>query len=259
MLNNKDTILKYLRALSLTQDESKLYFELLKQPSNHLELARKTGINRTKVYRLADQLEKRSLISTQTDDSGTTLVAADPQTLEVELVTQEERSKQQRAIFAQLLPVLTDLQNDKINPHKFSVHTYEGVEGFKQMLWHELKARNEVLVMGSGTLESLVASKSWAEKHRAMTVRVGYAVRELVNPGKKPVNFTKNPDFGTRYKRRELAAEVLLLEHQVAIYNDTVATYCWVDDQKVGVEIINQANAAMMRQMFESYWAVAQS
>lgn len=169
MLNNKDTI-SYLQALNLSREEAKLYLELLKAPRSHLELARATGINRTKVYRLADQLEKRSLISTQTDDRGTLLVAGDPNTLEVELVTHEEAVKNQRAIFKQLLPNLQLLQTQRNRPENFSVHTYEGIEGFKQMLWHELKAQGEVLIFGSGAIEDLVQSKRWAEKQDRKSV-----------------------------------------------------------------------------------------
>jgi DNA-binding MarR family transcriptional regulator len=257
MLNNKNTTLQYLQALNLSGDEAKLYLELLKKPASHLELSRKTGINRTKVYRLADQLEKRSLITTKTDDGGTFLVAADPSTLEVTLVTEEERLKQQRAIFKQLLPGLQELQNSKNSSDSFSVNSYEGVEGFKQMLWHELKATGEVVVFGSGTLEALVPSKRWAEKHRAMSVEAGYTLRELLNPGKKIEEFTHNSDFMNQYNKRYISADILNMEHQIAIYNDTVAMYAWRGDQKVGTEVVNVANATMMRQMFEHYWKIA--
>ena len=256
MLNNKDTV-SYLQALNLSREEAKLYMELLKAPSSHLELARATGINRTKVYRLADQLEKRSLIATRTDDRGTLLEAADPSTLEVELVTREETLKTQRSIFNQVLPNLQALKSQASSPLNFSVQTYEGIEGFKQMLWHELKATGEVLIFGSGAIEDLVQSKRWAEKHRAMTVEAGYTVRELLNPDKKDENFTKNQDFLKQYNKRSLPADVLLMDHQIVIYNDTVATYCWQDEQKVGVEITNKTNATMTRQMFEHYWQMA--
>ena len=258
MLNNKDTT-SYLQALGLNRDEAKLYLELLKGPNSHLELARSTGINRTKVYRLADQLEKRSLISTQTDDRGTMLVAADPSTLEVELVTREETLKAQRSIFKQVLPNLQALKADSEGPLNFSVQTYEGVEGFKQMLWHELKAKGEVVIFGSGTIESLVPSKRWAEKHRAMTIEANYQVRELINPGKKIENFTKHTEFMNHYGRRALPEDVLPMDNQIVIYNDTVATYCWQNEQKVGVEIINKANAEQMRKTFEHYWGLAET
>jgi sugar-specific transcriptional regulator TrmB len=253
MLNNKDT-LSYLQTLGLSRDESKLYMELLKSPRSHLELARATGINRTKVYRLADQLEKRSLIATQTDDRGTLLVASDPNTLEVDLVTREETLKNQRAIFKQLLPNLESIKEAANSPLSFSVQTYEGVEGFKQMLWHELKATDEMVIFGSGNIEDLVPSKRWAEKHRAMTVDAGYRIRELLNPNGKRAVFTLNEQFMSRYTKRYIPEETLLLKNQISICNDTVATYCWRDEQKVGVEITNHAHAEMMRLLFEHYW-----
>jgi sugar-specific transcriptional regulator TrmB len=259
MLNNKDTILQCLRSLNLSADESKLYLELLKGAASHLELSRATGINRTKVYRLADELEKRSLITTRTDDRGTFLIAADPTTLEVELVTQEEKLKSQRTVFEQLLPTLASIKKlGELSPTNFVVHTYEGIEGFKQMLWHELKTKDEVVIFGSGRLEDLVLSSRWAEKHRVMTLKADYQIRELLNPGKKQEIFTKNPDYMTSYHRRLLPEDILVMEHQVAIYNDTVATYCWRHDQKVGFEVVNGPYAHMMRQVFEQYWQIAE-
>lgn len=258
MLNIKNTII-YLRNLGLSGDESKIYLELLKGPRSHLEIARATGVNRTKVYRLADQLEKRSLVTMRTDDLGTLLAASDPTELEVEIVNNEERLKNQRAIYKQVLPQLQAWKTQAgKNPDSFMVQTYEGLEGFKQMLWHELKTTDELLIFGSGHLEDLVGSKRWAEKHRGRTVELNYKLRELVNPYKKEEFFTKNSEFMTYYENRYLSEQILRMDHQVCIYNDTVATYCWRDSQKIGVEVINVANAQMMRQMFEHYWLMAE-
>lgn len=258
MLNNKNTIVKNLVRLGLSRDESLIYIALLEKPKSHLVISRETGVNRTKVYRLGDELEKRSLVSTVTDDSGTKLVAVDAKSLEVELVTEEELLKAKRAALRITLPLLDTLkrpsQSDKDH---FEVHTYEGVAGFKQMLWHELKATGEALIFGSGEIESLVGSVRWAEKHRAMTVEAGYKVRELLNPQKKKDNFTKNQDFINSFSKRYLSADMLNIEHQIVVFNDTVATYCWRGDQKVGYEVVNRANAQMMRQIFEHYWHFA--
>lgn len=256
MLNKKNGIVERLRLLGLSSDEAKLYLELLKEPSSHLKLAHATGVNRTKVYRLADNLEKRSLITKRTDDRGTFLVAADPATLEIELINQEQKLSQQRQAFAALLPVLTPIKQG--DNSAFVIHTYEGREGFKQMLWHELKATKEVLIFGSGTIEDLVDDRRWAERHRAATVQAGYVVRELHNLNTKQEPFTNNADFMKQsYRRRLLTTETLTLEHQLVICNDTVAVYHWRDEQKVGVEIVNKDYAAMMRQMFNHYWTMA--
>jgi sugar-specific transcriptional regulator TrmB len=258
MLNNKNTILAYLKNLNLGEEEASLYLELLKGPNTHLGLARATGINRTKVYRLVDSLELRSLVTTRTDDTGTFIFASDPATLEIELVSNEEKLKGQRAIFEQVLPVLNNIKlQGKDSPLGFAVHTYEGVEGFRQMLWHELKAKGEMLIFGSGKLESLVESVRWSEKHRAMTVKANYTVRELVNPGKKEEVFTKNKEFMHSYNKRWLSENILCMEHQIAMYNDTVATYNWRHDQKVGFEVVNKPYTQMMRQIFEQYWKLS--
>lgn len=254
-MNNKDIIFEQLRILGLTTEEGRLYIELLKEPSTHLKLAHATGINRTKVYRLVDELEKRSLIAKRTDDRGTFLVAADPSTLEVALVTQEKKLEAQRTAFSQLLPALSEL--GKPDAQEFVVMTYEGVEGFKQMLWHELKTKGEELIFGSGTIQDLVPEHNWAEKHRAMTVEAGYTIREIINPGEKDKPFTLNDAYMHRYTHRQIPGDVLRLKDQVCIYNNVVATYHWRNDEKVGFEVISESYASMVRQIFENYWQVA--
>ena len=250
-MNNNDTILERLRAMGLSSDEARIYLELLKGPATHLKLARATGVNRSKVYRLADELEKRSLINIRSDDRGTFLIASDPATLEVELVTEEERLKGRRQTFEAVLPMLKLIQNNDTS--SFIVHTYEGTEGFKQMLWHELKAQNENLVFGCGSLHELVNNKRWVEQHEERLVASGYRVREIINPGESEMTFTlkKHREF------RVIPKEVLSLESQMAIYNHTVALYHWRRQQKVGIEIVNAEYADTMRQMFQCYWMQA--
>jgi hypothetical protein len=252
MLNNKDRLVSQLQILGLQSDEARLYLELLKEPSTHLRLAHATGINRTKIYRIASDLEKRSIVSKRTDDRGTFLVAADPASLEIEVAAQEEKLKGQRAALSSLLPTLQTIKLRETSG--FIIHTYEGVEGFKQMLWHELKANKENLIFGSGTIEDLVPEHHWAEKLRAMTVDAGYHIRELLNPGEKDEPFTLNGAFMSRYTHREIPRTILLLENQTSIYNNTVATYHWRNDEKVGFEVINESYATMMRQLFEQNW-----
>lgn len=255
MMNNSDNILDLLRKIGLGHYESQLYLELLNGPASHLKLAHATGINRTKVYRLAEDLEKRSLISRRTDDRGTFLVAADPSTLEVSIVTAEEKLKQQREALQQVLPFLEGVRQG--DGHEFIVNTYEGVEGFKQMLWHELRTRGECVIFASGALEVLVPDRRWTEKHRALTVEASYQVREILNPDGKADIFTDVPNFMDRYHKRIIDPSVLPLQHQIVIYNDTVATYHWRKEQKVGFEVVNAAYADTLRHMFEHYWELA--
>ncbi len=252
MLDTKDTVLQRLRTLNLSQDEALIYLELLKEPATHLKLARATGINRTKIYRLVDQLEKRSLVGARSDDRGTFLIAADPATLEVELVTQEERLKAQRQALNTLLPVLNNIKTNE--PSSFIIHTYEGEEGFKQMLWHELKTQGENVVFGCGSLKELVDSERWIENYKTRMLEAGYPIRKVINPGEANKAFTIQTEIKKLYDYRIVPTDLLSLETQMVIYNDTVGIYHWRQRQKVGLEIISKDYTRSMRQMFEVYW-----
>lgn len=252
---NHTTIIDHLRLAGVGYYEAQIYLELLKGPSSHLKLAQATGINRTKVYRLIEELEKQSLVTRQTDDRGTFLVAADPKTLEIALVNAEEQLKQKREALDSLLPTLESLKRS--GGHDFTVNTYESTEGFKQMLWHELKTRDEALVFGAGSIQDLVDDVRWAERHRDRSVTANYVIREIINPGGKSDTFTSNQAFLNNYSKRLIDPTILRLDQQTVVYNHTVATYHWRKQQKVGVEIISKTHAEMMRQVFECFWALA--
>ncbi len=258
MLNNTDKFVDEIRKLGLSKDEARVYIELLKSDDNHMGLSRKTGVNRTKVYRIADDLEKRSLISRKTDDRGTFLTASDPRTLETEIVAREEKIKSQTDTLKELLPELDKLKILEKSPFHFEVHTYDGIEGMKQMLWHELKTKDEALVFCSGPMEDLVPDKKWCDRHRMKTIQADYVVRDLVTADKSEApDFTDVDQFYDLYESRSISPDELDVEHQVVIYNDTVAIYAADGDKRVGTEIINSTHADMFRQIFEKYWESA--
>jgi len=256
MSDSRNALLNRLETLGLGHDEANIYLALLRDPSNHLRLSRELGIARTKVYRLVEQLKKRSLVVSRTDDRGTFLIAADPSTLEVALVTQEQVLQRRRTALRQALPELESLR--ATDSRLFEVRPYEGIEGLKQMCWHELKAEGELLGLGGQTIEDLIADHRWAEKHRALTVEADYHVREIINPEVDLPTFTNNPDYMERYEYRQLPQTMLNAYEQIIIYNDTVSVYHWREQQKVGVEIIGKSYSNTMRQIFEQYWALAE-
>lgn len=245
-----------LQQLGLSKDESLIFLELLKAPATHLSLSHITGINRTKVYRIVQDLEQRSLVTKRVDDRGSFLVACDPSALEIKLLEQEQQVMEQRAVLQQLVPTLQSLQSSF--EQAFVVQNYDGVEGLKQMCWHELKTEGELLLFGTAALEDIIPNRYWSEKHRALNVEAGYRIREIANEDyMHETTFTDNTEFMKKYACRILPKSIVNFENQTAIYNDTVAVYHWRNDQKSGVEIINKAYADSMRQMFRHFWNIA--
>lgn len=255
-MHTHDTVLEGLAALGLGTEEAKVYLELLRKPNTHAQLSHATGINRTNIYRLVKELEKKSLITRRTDDQGKFVVANDPTQLEVKLITHEEQVLHQRSTFDTILPTLTAIKTGGVND--FMVHTYEGVEGFKQMLWNELKTKGDVLIMGYGSIEDLVPSRRWVENYRQRVVEAGYHIYELANLGNTPENFTENTTYKEKtYEKRLIDRSLLPINQQTLIYNDTITTYGMQNGKRVGVEIICKTYAETLKVVFHHYWQLA--
>lgn len=251
-MNNQSTAHNRLCKLGLSKDEATIYLALLQGPSSHLELARRTHINRTRVYRVVEDLERRCLIIRRTDDRGTFIIAADPSALEIHQIAQEEETHHRRLVLAKLVPELQQLQRQI--QHGFAVHTYEGVEGFKQMIWHELKTQGEMLAFGNMTYERLTGGdRLWSERYRMLSGQKEYQVRNIVNiPGRTAV--TAHSAYARSYRSRVVSPEDLPMYVHLVVYNDTVAIFQLQNEQRVGVEIINEMFATTMRRIFDHYW-----
>lgn len=255
-MDNNDTLVRRLQDTGLSNMESQIYVSLLRQPATVLQLSKRTDIARTTVYRLLGGLEKRSLVARQTDERGTYYAATDPATLEITIAAQEEDLRRQRTLLHDLIPDLTDIQN-RPDTSNFAVRVYEGDEGFKQMCWHELKAKGELLSIGAGNIEQLLPNHRRSEKHRELSMRAGYVIREIINYGRQRTTGTSKEYMEEHYFSRTLDVSVLPTDTQTVIYNDTVSVYYLRPEKKVGVEIINPGYAMLMRNWFEWYWSQA--
>lgn len=256
-MHDTSNISERLQSLGFENEEALIYIELLKGPKTCLGISRAAGVNRTKVYRLIDKLEKDSLISSRTDDRGVFWMACDPQIIDAKLERKEQKIKIQRDEIKDLLPVLLSLQSQDDN---FFVKTHKGEAGYKQMCWHEQTCQGDLLCLGNGTIEDLVSDKIWCERHRLRQVERKYRSLEIINPGQEMT--CKIPSIemlfdAKLYEGRTIDPGVIKFDGQTIIYNNTVAIYNWKHEQKIGIEIVNKSYANMMRQIFYNYWSMA--
>jgi len=254
----KDADIKQgLRLLGLHDDEIEVYLALLHAPGAPLGLSKHTGIKRTKVYTLLEQLEKRSLVARQADEKGAYYVATEPTNLGIQLSDHAAKLKQQQEMFYQLVPMLNALRGMGRSAD-ITVRTYQGVEGFKQMLWHELRAKGELLSFGGGDVEELVPDKAWAGRQRKHVLESGYRIREIINSETDLPTFIEDRNYLQAYSCRGISARMVSLEDQIIIYNDVVAIYSWRQEKKVGVEIVSRSFAGTMRSIFEYFWRLTE-
>lgn len=253
---NKETALYgALAKFGLDKSDANVYLELLRKPATHAQLSTATGINRTTLYRVVKRLQKQNLVKQHIDDRGKLLVAVDPAALEVEVLNHETHTQQLRRSFDMLLPTLLEIRQGF--EADFSLSTYEGVEGFKRMLWNELKAKGSCICLGNGRIEDLVESRSWAEKHRQLSVDAGYKIREISNPGELTNPESKVGGFDDLYELRIVPHNMLTIHYMVCAYNDTVAIYHRRGNSRIGLEITSRYFAETFRSMLEFYWSIA--
>lgn len=251
-MNKTDTTMSGLLSLGFARTEAIIYLQLLKRPATHAQLSAATDINRTTLYRIVSKLQKQGLVTLQVGDQGKFLVAAEPSALEVEIVNLEARAWHQRAAFGQLLPALEAVHAN--TNADFTIRDYEGIDGFKRMLWHELKTKGDYLCIGVAALEELVENKSWADKHRQLSIKAGYRIREITNPDNPAINFCDTPEFMELYEQRVVPTSVIAISYLIATYNDTVAIYHTNNSYRRGLEIISKPYAATIRSIFELCW-----
>lgn len=251
---NKQALHDYLSKLGLTPDEVAVYLELLeKGEGTPLSISRLTGINRTKVYRLIEQMEKDKLVVQEIRDK-TTMVSPAP----IERV--EELLKQKQGTVAELsknwTEVATMLSQMQVSRQaETKVRYYKGKSGIEQMVWNVLKAKNEIVGYTFRDLSHFVGAKfmdNFVEefKRRNLKMRDIYGDEYL---GSQPID----NDWGGKIESRYLPGKVLAIPHQMDIYDDIVTFYSWNEGEVWGTEIYNPKVAKMQRQLFELAWEKA--
>lgn len=254
IVKNNDKLELLLKQLGLREDEASIFICLLYAPKTLLEVSRTTGIARSNVYRIVDGLIEKSLIHELMTESGKMLASVQPEALELLVIEQEKIAETRRAGFNQLLPFLNNLKDqDNI----FATKTYGGLPGLKQMLWNELKTTGEILMFSCGPLE-LALGRRWAEKYRAEIIDRGIVQRSVENIKPRQDPISAYAAYDRHYLVRELPVEMLSINHELSIHDDTVSLYnSWTDHTQLGTEIKNPFLANFMRQVFEHYWSLA--
>jgi len=254
IMRNNSELKARLKRLGLSEDEAVIFMCLIDAPKTLLEVSRVTGIHRSSVYRIVDGLIEKSIVHEVTTDNGKLIAAAQPGALELLVIEQEKIAESRRSGFNQLLPFLSAIKD---RDNAFAVRTYSGVAGVKQMLWNELKTQTGILMFSCGPLE-LAVGRRWAEKYRVEIIERGIVQRSIENPEAYEPHLSAYKAYSTYYLVKQLPKEMLSINHELTIHDDTISLYnSWTDNTQLGTEIKNPFLATFMRQMFEHYWSLA--
>lgn len=251
--SNLSSIKQVLQDLKLSNETIDVYIYICKNGhSSVLNIASKTTISRTQVYRHLDALTKLNLVSEEKPHWGTYFYALPISNLngEIELQKQslEEASLKLKAaegVFDKLF--LNQNPNQTIN--------YRGISGLKQALWNVTKAEKEYKVFEVDHLSNLLDikfSRSMRQQQIDKQIKSYDISNQKIHKKEELEPFDPNLS-----KLRFIQPEILKIKFEIIIYNDVVTLIDYFKPEPVAIEIKNPALSLMMNQMHGAFWAMA--
>jgi len=254
----EETIQTYFQKLGLTPEIATIYWALYSYgPQSISQLSRTSKVERTRIYRLIDELEKSNLVETELHYKRRIFRAAPISNLQIVISKKEHE-------LGYLKTELDTLNHQLTEPSSSSptspVRFYRGIDGAKQMFWNQTKTQTETLSILREPLQNKVDLSFFLRWVRTMNSR-NVKHRSIVN--KKFLAELEtwrqhtNADKTIHWNARCMPEEIFFIAHETHIYDDITAYYNWEPNKMFGVEIRNGDIAYTQRQVFEMLWEQA--
>ncbi len=259
LLMDADAIVRtYFAKLSLDPEIADIYLALhTNGPQSISALARTSGVERTKVYRLLDGLLASGLVEVEAHDKRDVIKAAPIANIRILIAQREQELKSLRDDLDMLEHTLA--RNSLSNP-AMHVQTYHGIEGLRQMQWNQLRTTGELLSIVNEPLQHALGKQfviRWSEAANANNLQL----RQITTPHFNTLDQQWHRRHRTakliapeRITRRTITPAAFPVEFNTDIWNDTVAYYNWKDGEIYGIELHNAAIADAQRHYFAMAW-----
>lgn len=260
-MKEKQELKLYMRKLGMAEEWAEVYLDLVEHgESTPLLVARSTGLNRTKVYRVLEQMQKQRLVSEIVGEHTTRFVPAGPERIEEMLKAKQVMVAEVSSKWGLMGQKLEELEVAREAETK--VRYYKGRSGIQQMVWNTLKASKEIVGYTHTAFEGAVGEK-FAQDYYDEFYRRNLHMRDLVSESYRESmrgvelakqSYRQHPHWESHIQSRYLAPQILVIPHQMDIYDGVVSFYRWEGKEVFGVEIYNPHVYQMQKQLFELAW-----
>ena len=243
-------ILSDLEDLGLSKEESKVYLAILELGGSYVSLiAKKAKINRVACYHTLDNLIKKGLISTFTQNKIKYFSVESPKIL---VNKQKEKFEKAQKILPELLSITNTLA------YKPKIQYYEGFDGIKNIFAETLEADGEIL--GYTNLKDLqeVFPEDFLKKYAKDKLDRNIKTRMLSPNSPEALNYL-NKYYPKNFDHKLM--EILFVnpkefffEYEINIYKDKVAIISLNTDEPIGLIIESPIYAKTQRSLFNLAW-----
>ncbi len=244
-----------LRDAGLTEGESKVYLALIELGASTTgPIINKSGVARSFVPHILEQLIAKGLVSTVTKQKRTQYQAAQPERLLNYIDERKAQLQKNRESVETLLPQLLLLSK---HAPKNSVNVFSGFKGLITVHEHtydKLKRGEEYCYLGVSDKVPGYHHAYWHKDHKRRAA-AGIRCRMLFHSDADAEqlrwrNALKGCD--ARYMQENIRTPAWFL-----IYADTVVI--GMESDPIAIEIVNEGIVASFKQYFEEFWTHSQA
>ena len=253
-----ETVQAYFVKLGLEPEIADIYLALhVHGPQSISGLSRNSGVERTRIYRMLDQLKASGLVEIEIHNKYSIFRASPVSNLHI-LISKKEQEV--RELQAGLTTIEAELARSAHGTPATGVQFYQGADGIKQMLWNQTKAHTESLSILYENMQNRT-KLSFFERWVRTCNQNGIAFKGIISD-----HFIKTQQewYGNhtnerleKWTARFVPDTMFPITHSTVIYNDVTAYYNWRDNEVFGLEITNQEIADAQRNFFTLLWAQA--
>lgn len=258
MITDLTSVKNYFAKLGLEPEVAELYLALHAYgPQTISELARNSGVERTRIYRLIDAIQETNLIEIETHYKRSIFKAASISNLQILLSKKEEEL---RNLQEELESINRSLTPNSISSPTTRVHFYRGMDGLKQMFWNQTKSEGENLSILFENMQGRTKSaffERWVRKCNERQMKFRGIIGDNFIASQQNWYADRQNERLEHWDSRYIPASIFQITHSMIIHGEVVAYYNWRDGEIFGIELYNQEIADAQRKFFEMLWALS--
>lgn len=226
-------------------------------PQTISQLARHSGVERTRLYRLMPALQSHALVDVDVHEKRSIVSAAPVSNLQLLLARKEQEL---RSLESELDRVQQLLSHEALESPTTKVRFYQGLEGTKQMFWNETKAQSEmlcILYQNKQVITNSAFFERWVRRCNEQGIRARGVVSDNFIKTQQDWYAARSNERLNHWDARYVPNSAFPITHSMITYDNVVAYYNWKDGKTFGIEVYNPEIAAAQRHFFEMLWVTA--
>jgi len=249
----------FFATLELEPEIADIYIALYTHgPQTISELARNSGIERTRIYRLSDKIASSGLIELETQYKRTIYKAAPISNIQI-LITKKEQ--QLRALKSSAPKMTSMFSAPARDLSATKVQFYYGADGAKQVFWNQTKATTETVAILHENMQNKTGAsffERWVHRCNERQLKHRGIISDAFIATQKDWYRAHNNERLANWEAHYMPDATFPITHSTIVYDNVTVHYNWRDAEVFALEIYNRLIADTHRRYFELLWRLAQ-